>query len=82
MGDTLNDIYDDEVRTIQFIGQTKDGRYIQEKKFALNQHPDMEVNILDCEKIITENGYVDVIVELDTKGRLLAVQVERHNIGV
>lgn len=79
--DSLQAMYDDNVRTLEFRGITKDGTYIQKKKFALNQHPDMDVNIIDAEKVITENGYVNIKVELDAKGRLLAVEVERWNIG-
>jgi hypothetical protein len=76
--DSLASIHDNNIRTIDFIGRTKDGTYTQRKTFALNQHPDMDVNVLDAQKVITENGYVDIVVELDKKGRLLSVQVERN----
>lgn len=78
MTDTLTEIKDRNIRTIKFIGKTHDGLYTKQRTFELNQHPDMEVNRLECKKVITMNGNIDILVELDTKGRLLSVQVERN----
>ena len=80
-GDSLQKVYDDNVRTIEFHGITKDGTYTQKKTFTLNQHDDMDRNRLEVFRVITENGFVDITVDLDKKGRLLAVAVERTNIG-
>lgn len=79
MKDTLQEVYDKNIRTIKFTGITADGRYSQEKTFQLNQHEDMDVNRLEARKVITMNGYVNIMVELDRQGRLLTVEVERND---
>lgn len=79
MKDTLAEIKDRNIRTIKFTGITSDGKYSQEKTFELNQHEDMDVNRLEARKVITMNGYVNIMVELDRQGRLLTVEVERND---
>lgn len=68
-------------QTVEFIGRTKDGDY--GRKVDIEGHdPAAKEFIFQAPKVITENGYVDVTVKVDPDGKLLAVMVERTNVGL
>jgi hypothetical protein len=63
-------------RKVVFIGQTKDGDYAAHKELELT---DDKENVFKIPHVITENGYVNVTIQLDGDGRLLALAVARED---
>jgi hypothetical protein len=61
-------------RKIAFIGRTKDGDYAAHKELNLLG---ADENVFTIPKVITENGYINITIQLDAEGRLDAVMVER-----